>query len=262
MTNRIMDEALTQADVGVVLQRLKTLREQISTARRVLAPLEANLAAVEREYQDWISPLRREAGRIQVQINELHDRMRHIEGVHAQLPGNPPAVDDVVEDCDAVVARSGSASAATDPEALEKDKLLEHVYRVLEPMTNPADAELVGQLQGLLTDPMTRLAEVLERLEWGPVWETKSRQETLAVQYRRLQGWEQALADQLALLNRGAERLRKDRRYGLWQQYQKGPDAWRGFLQQVARQYQQDIDDLQAQLEALRQHWAQLVNAP
>ena len=254
------EEGVTEADVAVVLQRLKKLRQQVAMARAASAPMKANLVAAEQEYQDHISPLRREASRIRAQINELHDRLARVQGVLTHLPGDS-SIDGIVGGPrDAEVVPVVSSGASSDPEVIEKDTLLEHVYRVLDPMTNPGDAELVGQLQGLCTDPVTRLADVLEQLEWGPIWEGKSFQETPAAQCRRLQAWERALADQLTSLDRGAEQLRKDRRYGLWLQREKGVDAWRGFLEQAARQYENDIADLRAQLEALRRQWAQLVN--
>lgn len=254
------EAAVTEADVGALLQRLKVLRQQVAEARAALAPMEANLALAAREYQDEIRPLRREAARVQAQIYDLQDRIRRAEDVRTHLSSNQPVEDEAIEMRDAEASPIATPVQPAGPDTVEKDKLLEHVYRVLDPMINPADAELVGQLQGLCTDNLTRLADVLEQIQWGPIWEEKSSKEALASQYHRLRTWESALVEQLALLNRGAERLRADRRYGLWLQREKGPEAWQGFLEQAAVSFRSDIADLQMQLEVLQKQWKQLMD--
>ena len=52
--------------------------------------------------------------------------------------------------------------------------LLEHLFRVLDPMVNDEDGELLANLQGLCSDPIASLADVLEELPWGLVWITRS----------------------------------------------------------------------------------------
>jgi hypothetical protein len=91
------------------------------------------------------------------------------------------------------------------------------------------------------------------------VWEKRSRDETLADQHRRLTVWERALTAQLTALDRGAGLLRQDRRYGLWQQRQKGRDHWTSFLDSAAQQIQDEIADLRVEQEALSEQWTRLV---
>ncbi|HSH80383.1 MAG TPA: hypothetical protein VLA19_17790 [Herpetosiphonaceae bacterium] len=248
-------------DIEVLLARLKALRHEIAEMRDTLAPLEANLAAAEREYQDHLRPLRRELARVQAHINELQERLEADVDTQAVVrDGN--AVDQAsvggTSDGKALLAHGTSPR---DDEAIVKDQLLEHVYRMLDPMMNPSDAELVGQLQGLCTDPLVRLADVLEQITWGPVWEQRSAQESAVMQCQRLHRWEEALSDQLSLLRRGADRLRRDGRYRLALERDRGTAAWAAFLEQEAREYHTDIDDLRQQLTALQERWARLIGS-
>ena len=245
---------ITQQQVNVLLEQLKMLRLQVAEARAALIPIEENLETASREYQDKVNPLRREISRLQWQIDELRERL---EGGDSKRIADEEEQDVTHGDDEkGGDEQIGSVTiTAADSEAVEKDKLLEHVFRVLDPMMNPEDAGLIGQLQELCARPVTTLADMLERLDWGPVWEQKDRLETLLEQYRRLTTWEQALSKQLAMLSHGMERLRQDPRYGLWQQRQKGAATWQDYLNQVARQFENQIDDLQATLTGLRQQW-------
>jgi hypothetical protein len=108
-------------------------------------------------------------------------------------------------------------------------------------MVNHEDGELLANLQGLCSDPIASLADVLEELPWGLVWTTHSLQENIADQHRRLAIWEQALKRQMEKLNRATERLKKDQRYGLWQQDQNY--------------------ELQAELDSLREEWGRITSA-
>ncbi|NEO34734.1 MAG: hypothetical protein F6K36_30995, partial [Symploca sp. SIO3C6] len=104
--------------------------------------------------------------------------------------------------------------------------LLEHLFYILDPMTNDDDGELLATLQGLCQDPGIRFAHVLEELPWGLVWTQRSPQEQLEDQHHRLSSWQAVLKKQLETLQRAGDRLRNDPRYGLWQQRQQGSDHW------------------------------------
>ena len=123
--------------------------------------------------------------------------------------------------------------------------LLEHAYRVLDPMVNPADAELLGEIQGLVNSRMTTLGDILEYLPWGIVWEQRNQREDLAAQCARLRGWERALTAQLALLKKGEERFKNDKRYELWQRLQQGTAVWQAYLADAERKLHQEIADLE-----------------
>jgi hypothetical protein len=137
---------------------------------------------------------------------------------------------------------------ATDPEALDKDQLLEHVVRVLDTMTDPESRDLLATLHGLCTAEGARLADALEAIPWGPVWERRNREESLEDQYQRLTTWEHALLRQREEL-RAAERNRsQDARFGLWQRREQGPEAWQQFLREARRQLEDEVAALEAEL--------------
>lgn len=251
--------------VTALLTRLEALKKEVAKARQALAPLEANLALAEKEYQDKISPLRRRVRGLQSEIYEIENRIARINSEpesdehdmsdeHDDLTmfgRDQPSPDD----------SQRSTVKPIDLNMLEKDKLLEHAYRVLDAMMNPNDAQLIGQLTGWSRDPTMTLGDLLEELSWGTVWLVRSQPETVADQHERLATWQQALIKQQHRLNRSAQRMRRDRRYRLWQQRKKGSQAWQSYLEQEAKREQQTIKQLQRRLEELEEEWHQIIIA-
>src|SRR5206468_13036253 len=126
-------------------------------------------------------------------------------------------------------------------------------------MVNSADADLLGRVQGMFSNPMARLVDALEQLPWGEVWMARAAHETLTSQYRRLSVWERSLTNQLKSLSRETERLHKDPRYGLWEQYQRGARVWQEFLQQAVKQQQEHNAELAEEVQRLRAEWTEMV---
>ena len=239
---------INQIDVDVLLSRLQQLLEQINDARLAVAPLEAGLAMAYNDYQTTVGQLFRETNRLQIEIDMLRTR---IEGIDQDTVVHP--IPDINE------MRNGKLERA-DLEEEEKDILLEHLFRVLDPMVNDEDADFLANLQGLCNNPNTHLVDVLEKIPWGIVWTTRSQLEDLVAQYQRLNVWAQALVRQLNHLERENERLRKDSRYGLWEQYQRGPTAWQEFLQHTAQQQQEYNVELTEKLRSLQDEWERIVD--
>lgn len=240
--------AINQTDVNALLIRLQQVLQQINDARAVIAPLETGLVMAYNDYQIAIGQLYRETNRLQIEIDMLRARIR---GVGQDTP--LPSTTDINE------VRS-EPQGMVDPEAVEKDILLEHLFRVLDPMVNSEDAEFLANLQGLCNDPATQLVDALEKIPWGIVWTTRDPQEDLAAQYRRLGVWELALARQLNHLELEKKRIRKDSRYGLWEQYLRGSASWQQFLQHAAQQQQIYNTELTEELRSLRDEWARIVD--
>lgn len=248
---------IAQTEVDALLRQLQELRQQIAIARETIAPLETNLAEVYDEFQAVVGGLRRHSMRLQAEIATLRaqiDRFSH------DRDDNTPEQDESNDKLLYVKEEKTADSASVDPEAVEKDMLLEHLFRVLDPMVNDEDGELLANLQGLCSDPTASLADVLEELPWGLVWTTRSLQENVADQHRRLTIWKQALKRQMENLTRATERLKKDQRYGLWQQREKGQDDWRTFLDRCIEQQQDQNDELQAELDSLREEWGRITS--
>lgn len=240
---------ITQADVDAQLSRLQLLLSQIDYARLVVVPLETGLAMAYSGYQDIVGWLYRETNRLQIEIDMLRAR---IDGLGQDAPSTQATAN--------VSKVRREQQNVVDPEAVEKDVLLEHLFRVLDPMVNDEDAELLANLQGLCNNPTTQLVDALEKIPWGIVWTTRGSQEDPVAQYRRLSVWEQALVRQLNHLKREKARLRKDSRHGLWEQYQRGPAAWQQFLQHTAQQQQEYNVELIEKLRSLQDEWARIVD--
>jgi hypothetical protein len=248
---------ISQSDVDDLLRQLQEMRSSITTARESIAPLEANLAETYNEFQAVVGVLRRQSMRLQAEITSLRIQIKR----STQDEDNAPQED--IEDNDFTYDKEEVITEASfqDPEAVDKDMLLEHIFRILDPDIDDADAELVANIQGICTDPNASLADVLEKLPWGVVWTTCSLQETLKDQYYRLDIWQQALKRQLENLNRATELLQKDQRYALWQQRQKGADEWQNFLDGCLEQQQDQNYELQGELDRLREEWRQVTNS-
>ena len=252
MTDSTSTQTITQQDVDILLEHLKELRAEIQAARKAISPLEENLKLAFEAFQVMVGGARRQSMRLQAEIANLRTRIQSLNSQDDDLLDFDSSDEDTRDDA------LETDQTDKDPEAVEKDILFEHLLRVLDPMD---DAELFANLQTLCQDPTVSLAEVLEQTPWELVWQARPVQETLLDQHRRLQRWETSLKRQLETLNRVEERLRKDSRYGLWQQQQKGSEAWEQFLQQALEQQEDQNQELETELETLQQEWEQLRGA-
>ncbi len=246
---------ISQSNVDDLLGHLQTIRFSIATARESIAPLEANLAETYNEFQAVVGGLRRQSVRLQAEIASLRIQIKRFTEDEDDAPQQDIEDDDLIENEEAIAETSFQ-----DPEAVDKDMLLEHIFRVLDPDIDDVDAELVANIQGICIDPTASLADILEELPWGVVWTTCSLQETLKDQYDRLSIWQQALKRQLENLNRATERLQKDQRYAMQQQRQKGADEWQNFLDSCLEQQQDQNYELQGELDRLREELRQITN--
>jgi hypothetical protein len=233
----------TQRDIEDLLNRLQILGERIKAARAALAPLEKELAAAKREFDERVGPLHREKLRLEYQIRTLEARPETMPADGIMAIGSDPVIEPAPE---IAVAR------IRDPEAVDKDILLEHLMRVLDPELDPQASELLATVQGLANNPVTRLADLLEEMPWGSAWTGQAPAENLASQHRRLLTWERALSRQLEALQQSQERLREaDPRYRLYAERQLGPELWNAYLDRAAERQREQNLELSAVVEEL-----------
>ncbi|MDF5716142.1 MAG: hypothetical protein PUP93_20210 [Rhizonema sp. NSF051] len=250
MTKPTSTSEITQESIDNLLAQLQQLRSSIATEREKIAPLEANLAEAFNEFQAVVGGLRRSCMHLQAEIFTLRAQINKEDDTQEQDERNNFL--DIQEE--------KTTESLQDPEAVEKDMLLQHIFRVLEPDVNDEDADLLANLQGLCSDSTVSLAEVLEKLHWGIVWTKCSSHESLTEQQSRLTIWKQALNRQLQNLQRATELLYQDQRYGLWQQRQKGQKDWHNFLNQCKEQQEDQNYELQAELNKLKDEWARITS--
>lgn len=255
MKNYPSTSAITQAELYNLLTQLQQLRSSITTARETIAPLETNLAGAYNEFQAVVGALRRQSMRLQAEIASLRSQIQRFT-----QDEDDTQQQDVANDNFLYKEEQTTESTQKDPEAIDKDMLLEHIFRLLDPDVNAEDAELFANLQGLCSDATASLADVLEELPWGVVWTNHNSQENLTQQYQRLKIWEGALNRQLQNLKQATERLYKDARYGLWQQQQKSQEHWHNFLNQCIEQQQDQNYELQAELDKLKEEWGRITS--
>lgn len=248
-TDPTASHTVTQSMTDALLVHLKNLREQIAAAHESVRPLEENLSLAWQEFEKAVGYLRRQAVTLQAEIDTYNIRLEDIRYTHYKAvetqTREPVDLPKPVE----------------NPDTVDKDKLLEHIFRILDPEDNPDDEELIATIQGLCDDPSVPMAVILEQVPWGPVWVLRSPTEDLTAQHSRLSIWEKSLANQLERLNMAKESLYKDPRYGLWNQREKGSGQWKDFIDQAVQQQQEDNEQLEAELEGLKEKWALMTEA-
>lgn len=249
---------ITQAHIDALLLHLKTLREQIAQARALVAPLNEKLTLVYNDYQAAVGRLRNEAHRLKAELYALEDQIARAGIEEEVFPtasnvhglSEPPPIDE----------HRNISSTVIDPEEFDKELLLIHLTRVLDDhMLNKEDGELLSQVNGMFQNPATRLGDVLEHVPWGVFWTQRNVEEDLKAQHQRLATWEHSLEAQLQSLTKKQLDLQRDRRYAMYEQYQKGVLAWQQFLSQVVQQQQAYNEELAAAVQQKREEWAEIV---
>lgn len=144
---------VTQCRIEDILASLHALCARIGEARAALAPLETALTVAWHEFDERVGRLRRERLRIEYEIEVL------------RRPAEFKAAITIEEVKDRM--NDGTVMPSADPDALEKDVLLEHLVRVLDPDTDQHASMLLATVQGLCNDPAATLADLLEELPWG-----------------------------------------------------------------------------------------------
>ena len=245
-------DTITQEQVNALLERLRQLHQRIHATRQELAPMENNLAHVYKEYQAAIGHLQRESYQIQTKIVILQELLDSPSNQRQENGGTMPSE----EPGETIDLPGVQIQQRHDDKDVAKDMLHEHIFMVLD----SEDDELLAHLQAMCSDPATKLIDVLEQIPWGSVWTSRTTVETLSEQYRRLATWEQALQTHLRTLEQARERSQSDRRYGLWLQYQRGQEAWSRFLQESTLRLQDLNDELNLELQRLRDRQAEMVD--
>jgi hypothetical protein len=238
----VTEPAAVQQDLDDLLGRLQVLGIRIRELRVSLAPLEAELETARREFDERVGSLRREGLWLEHQVHLL------------KTPARPAAEELTAIDAGNLAEHAREMAAYRhDPETVEKDCLLEHLMRVLDPELDDQAGDLIAVVQGLANDPATRLADLLEELPWGSAWTGRPPAEDLDAQCRRLRTWKRALRRQLDTLEQARDRLRGiDPRYPLYAERQRGPDVWKAYLDRAAaRQHERNLG-LKAVVEELQ----------
>jgi hypothetical protein len=244
-------DTITQEQVNALLKRLRQLHQRIHATRQELAPMENNLAHVYKEYQAAIGHLQRKSYQLQTKIVILQELLDSSSNKSSENEGTVPSE----EPRETIDLTGVQIQQPHDDKDVAKDMLHEHIFMVLD----NKDDELLAHLQAMCSNPATKLIDVLEQIPWGSVWTSPTTPvETLSEQYQRLATWEQALQTHLRMLEQARERSQSDRRYGLWLQYQKGQEAWNRFLQESALRMQDLNDELNLELQRLRDRQAEM----
>jgi cell division septum initiation protein DivIVA len=152
---------IEQQDITALLDRLKELRQRIAEACVPLTELEYNMVRAHDEFQAAAGYLRQHALRLQAEITTLRARIDEAlwneeeedEGNGIDYSGRNGGVQERERE---------DTSITHDPEAEAKEILFRHLYWVLDPDIEDADADLVARLEGMAREPTTRLSDLLQ----------------------------------------------------------------------------------------------------
>jgi hypothetical protein len=250
MTNDNTQSSITQENIAALLVRLQELQKQVALVRDQIDPLEAKLTSVQKEFSTALNVTLQKIQLQKADIRHLRDQME------SQNRNNfpPTHIGNRRVDPTKLVSPGRNAAKRRGLDEEVKNELSEHVVLILD----DKQEELQAHINSLCSNPLLKLADVLEQVPWGAIWTTKNVAEALQDQYRRLASWEKALAERLEGLRHTFFQLQRDRRYMLWQEYQKGPIAWRDYLESLRQQYQAESEELAAELQGLYTNWAGL----
>lgn len=241
------------SDRARLLDSLEALKREIDSLRETLDPLERRLAKAKREYDERLGPLVRAGRRLAA---ERDDTVAQLEGT-SRLDFEPwsearPG---------AGVRAAAPLSRERDPEEIAKDRLLQHLVGVLDTMTDEDEGDLFATLQGVCGDPGSTLADALEQLPWGRAWSDSPRDENGTAELERIRDWHNALEDRRGELRRGIERLGRDPRAALAARRERSDSEWEGFLEQAARDQENENRRLREEIEGIRQRLTQRADA-
>ena len=244
-------------EINEILEHLQLLRQQIIESRQAISPMEENLKLAKDEFQAAVGFLRRQVLRTQAEIAHIRARIENLAREEETTWEENKPFEPATEDAREFI----SEPKFQDPDGVEKDILLEHLVMILDDhMNNLEEESLLARIVGLCNDPSVELADVLTELPWGNIWTNASPLDNLASQHRRLSAWAKALEAQLNGLQNAMSNLQNDPRFGLWQQREKGPQAWNIFLQAAGKQLKEQNAELKNELESLQTRWRKLTS--
>ena len=230
---------ITAQQIEDMFATLKALLDQILPLRTQVDVLVKDLALAQRDYDQLLGELNREAERLHARIADLQQRLA--APTVAPSPVSPDPLPDLVTPPPPTVQPSAPVELTTpieplllpeDPRFKRKRSLADHIEWFREP-SQQAEMQVIN---AVLSDEGCDMGDMLELLNWGPIWMARAEWETIADQHHRLNEWQMALEERLAYWQNRLHALEQDARYPLWQKMSSSSAEWPAYLRELADQ--------------------------
>jgi hypothetical protein len=244
---------VTEPQIRERLDELQSLVKQIGVLRSEVGQVQAEMAAVQEEYEREVGPANAEAARLRGEK----------VGLNALLTDRPPPAppprpaDGEIEPPPPVVTRKPDEAAAPpavqeDPRFVRKRELCLYLLDLLQ----DSQERVLQAINAMQTDSHLDVGDMLEALPWGPVWEARWGIETPDGQYMRLGGWKAALSDRVAYWQRTVADLNAQADGGIVREKrERTPEAWLAYLRDRAGEQEKENERLRHEVAVLEQQW-------
>lgn len=251
---------ITQATVDELLASLKRLLDEIIQLRRQTGELEAGLAQVQRDYESKLSELNAELAHLEYIKADIVARLTKRTSVREVTDTTPqPSLQPLPEPPPPVAVGTPTTQGMPTmslnevPRSTRKRALADHV----EYFVAADEREVIMQvINAVLGDDQRDVGDMLELLEWGPIWSACADWENVEDQYTRLVGWQQVLSERLIYWQNEENRLKHDGGYGLLEQrLSRSPQAWEEYLEKTANDQREEIERLAHEVKILERQF-------
>ncbi len=234
-----------------ILNNLKELLEQITWLRQHADELDRGLIEAQRDYDQKIGPLNTEADRLEALKLSLRARLARRPSPAAQ----PAKSDDAPSTPKPVITtETPPPPPPKDPRAKRKRELADYIGYFI---ADESRETIMQVINAILADEQRDVGDMLELLSWGNIWTASADWETPVEQYKRLNDWNQILADRLVYWQERIHGLEKSSYYSLWQQKQSLSQAeWLANLDEMGRQQAANNANLSREVDFLEQQLA------
>jgi hypothetical protein len=238
-----------------LLNKLKTLLEQITWLRQQAEELDRGLAEVQRDYDQKLGPLNAEADRLEALKLSLRARLsrRPHSTPQPSKPDDTPVPPKPIITADPVHPLP-SPPLQKDPRVKRKRDLADYIGYFI---ADEARETVMQVINAILVDEQRDVGDMLELLTWGDIWTARADWETSAEQYKRLTDWSQVLTERLTYWHERIRGLERSSYYSLWQQKQSCSLAeWLANLDEMGRQQATNNEKLSREVAFLEQQLA------
>jgi hypothetical protein len=243
---------VTEAHIAELLKTLEALLKQIAPLRTRVAEIEEGLAQTQREYESKLGQANAEAERLEGLKRSVLARLNPVP--EPELP-TPPPTPDPTPPPPLIKPEPGIAPPQPPPETprvARKRALLDYIFY----FADAGETTVIEKINAIVDDERHDVGDILELLTWGDIWRARPDWETLADQWKRLDGWRAALDQRVTVWQQAIRRLEDNDYYELWKRKSELSTAeWQSFLDQLLQQQEADNKRLADEIAKLEQRW-------
>ncbi|MDX9954457.1 MAG: hypothetical protein RBT75_10195 [Anaerolineae bacterium] len=228
---------VTQTHIDELLATLKALRGHIEVLKARVAELmatemEAALVQAYKEYEAQLKPFNEEASRLRNEQAVLQTRLAQLVANSTVAASDPTAARPDVTTPEPVPTFEDKPAPLPppppDPRGERKRKLADYI---LDFVSEEQEEVVMQVINAILVDESKDIGDILEALAWGDIWSIRAGDESLEVQFARLNEWRAALEGRVIFWKTRVQSLESESRYTLWEVKKQGEAQWQALLE-------------------------------